>query len=81
MFDTLTEEKKEHIFERLITGASDILSEELGIPKRSYQELKAMFENNETAHRDLNAETDKFASEIEDLDAAIEELFPDMDSK
>ena len=53
MIDFLSQEQKDRLFERLITSASDILSEELGLPKRTFQELQEMFEQGEQNMTDL----------------------------
>lgn len=44
MIKELTKEQKDRIFERLIVSASDILAEEFGLPKRSFDELQELFE-------------------------------------
>lgn len=57
MIEYLTQEQKDRLFERLITNASDILSEELGMPRRTFQELKELLEHpNPESEAYLNGE-------------------------
>lgn len=44
MTGLLTAEQKDRLFERLITNASHILCEELGLPEKTFQELQEQFE-------------------------------------
>ena len=53
MIKELAQEQKDRLFERLITSASDILSEELNLPKRTFQELQEMFDERHNNINDL----------------------------
>ena len=53
MIEELTKEQKDRLFERLIVSASDILSEELGLPKRGFNELQELFECSEEDEENL----------------------------
>lgn len=52
MIEFLSQEQKDRLFERLITSASDILSGELELPRRTFQELQEMFEEHEENQTD-----------------------------
>ena len=53
MIEELTKEQKDSLFERLIVSASDILSEEFGLPKRTFDELQELFECSEEHEENL----------------------------
>lgn len=42
MIELLTQDQKDRLFRELIVSASDIISEELGLPKRSFEEIKQL---------------------------------------
>lgn len=44
MIIELSQEQKDRLFKRLIVSASDILAEEFGLPKRTFDELQELFE-------------------------------------
>ena len=53
MIKELSKEQKDRLFERLIVSASDILAEELRVPKRSFVELQKLFEGPEEGTQNL----------------------------
>ena len=53
MIKELSKEQKDRLFQRLIVSASDILSEELGLPKRTFDELQELFEGPEEHEENL----------------------------
>lgn len=42
MSEILTQEQKDELFERLVTSASYIISDVLGVPRRTFAEIQAM---------------------------------------
>lgn len=42
MIEILTKEQKDELFERLVTSASYIISDVLGVPRRTFAEIQAM---------------------------------------
>lgn len=48
MIELLTQDQKDRLFRKLIVSASDILSEELGIPKRSFEEIEQLVRGNDS---------------------------------
>lgn len=40
----LSDEQRDRLFRKLIVSASDILADEFGLPRRSFEEIKEMIE-------------------------------------
>lgn len=44
MIETMTREQKDSLFRKLIMGASDILCDEFGLPRKSFEDIQKMIE-------------------------------------
>ena len=49
MMEEMSQEQKDRLFERLIVGASDILCEEFGLPRKSFAEILEMISRGKDA--------------------------------
>lgn len=49
MSEQISNEQKNRLFEKLIVSASDILSEELGLPRRTFEEIRQLIEESDSS--------------------------------
>lgn len=52
MIEEMSHEQKDRLFEKLIVGASDILCEEFGLPKKSFDEIQEMLSRDKESMED-----------------------------